>query len=84
MMKKYGPIGFITWILLILGGINWGLIGINSNYNLVVMALGTDSTPLARGIYIVIGIAALFAIYFKCKCWGKSCCNNKDCCNNKK
>ncbi len=83
-MKKHGPVGWLTWILLILGGLNWGLIGINSNYNVVTMLLGSE-TPAARGVYIVIGIAGLLAIYFKSKCCiGKKCCNSKECCNNKK
>ncbi len=83
-MRKHGPVGWLTWILLILGGLNWGLIGINSNYNVVTMLAGAD-TPAARGIYIVIGVAALLAIYFKAKCFGSGkCCNNKECCNNKK
>ncbi len=83
-MRKHGPVGWIAWILLILGGLNWGLVGINPEYNVVVMLLGADS-PVARGLYILIGIAALLAIIFKitCLCKGK-CCNNKECCNNKK
>ncbi|MCD6039678.1 MAG: hypothetical protein K0S27_1078 [Gammaproteobacteria bacterium] len=63
-MKKHGPLGWIAWILVVIGGLNWGLVGINSNYNLVAMLLGTDTTP-ARAVYIAVGIAALFVIYFK-------------------
>ena len=84
-MRKHGPVGWLTWILLIVGGLNWGLVGINSNYNLVTMLLGAD-TPASKGVYIVIGIAAILAICFKisCLCKGSKCCNNKECCNNKK
>lgn len=83
-MKKHGPIGWLTWILLIVGGLNWGLVGINPDYNLVTMTLGADSMA-AKVLYIIIGVAALLAIYFKAMCCknGK-CCNSKECCNNKK
>jgi uncharacterized membrane protein YuzA (DUF378 family) len=82
-MKRYGPVGWVTWILLILGGLNWGLVGINSKYDVVAMLLGSETTA-ARGVYILVGVAALLAIYFKCKCRMHPCCKNKDCCNNKK
>jgi hypothetical protein len=66
-MKKYGPVGWLAWILVIIGGLNWGLIAINSNYNIVAMLFGSD-TLLTRGIYGLVGIAALLAIYFKIQC----------------
>jgi len=50
----------------------------------VTKFLGADTTP-ARSAYIIIGVAALLAIYFKAMCFKNSkCCNNKECCNNKK
>ncbi len=83
-MKKHGPIGWLTWILLIVGGLNWGLVGINPEYNLVSMSLGADTT-VARAVYIIIGVAALLAIYFKAMCCkNNKCCNSKECCNNRK
>lgn len=71
-MKKHGPIGWIAWILVVIGGLNWGLVGINSNYNVVAMLLGSD-TLAARGVYILVGVAALLVVYFKIKCF-----KNKD------
>lgn len=69
-MKKHGPIGWIAWTLVVIGGLNWGLVGINSNYNVVAMLLGSD-TLAARGAYILVGIAALFVISFKIRCCKK-------------
>jgi len=66
-MKKNGPIGWVAWILVVIGALNWGLVGINSNYDLVAMVLGSG-TPAARGVYIVIGLAALVVIYYKTQC----------------
>lgn len=57
-------------ILLIVGGLNWGLVGIgmlmNTNLNIVGMILG--SMPALEAIvYLLVGISAVMAI-FGCKC----------------
>lgn len=48
----------ICWILLVIGGLNWGLIGI-ANIN-VVAYLGET---LARIIYILVGLSAIVSIF---------------------
>jgi uncharacterized protein len=57
-------------ILLIVGGINWGLYGIGmlmeSNWNVVNLLLGSLPTIEAI-VYILVGVAAVMAI-FGCKC----------------
>ena len=50
-------------ILLIIGGINWGLIGV-FNYNLVSGIFGANLIVISRIIYAVVGLAALYAISF--------------------
>lgn len=50
----------IALILIIIGAINWGLIGI-FKFNLVEMLFG-DMTMLARIIYALVGIAGLWGI----------------------
>ena len=50
-------------ILLIIGGINWGLIGF-FNYNLVSSIFGANLIVISRIIYAVVGLAALYAISF--------------------
>jgi len=52
----------ITLTLVIIGGINWGLIGL-FNYNLVDAIFGT-MTLTSRVIYTLVGIAGLWAITF--------------------
>ena len=49
-------------ILLIVGGINWGLIGI-LQFNLVATIFG-DMTLFARIIYALVGLASLYGITF--------------------
>jgi len=45
-------------VVLIIGGLNWGLVGL-FNFNLVATLFG-DGTFLARVIYILVGIAAAY------------------------
>ena len=48
-------------ILMIIGGINWGLIGF-FNYNLVSGIFGAQLAVVSRIIYAVVGLAALYGI----------------------
>lgn len=50
-------------LLIIIGGINWGLIGF-FNFNLVSTIFSGALTFIARIIYALVGIAALYAITF--------------------
>ena len=52
----------ITLALVIIGGINWGLIGL-FNYNLVDAIFGTMSLT-SRVIYTLVGVAGVWAITF--------------------
>ena len=62
--------GMIAKVLLIIGGLNWGLVGVGSfvgmNLNVVNMLLG--AWPMVESIiYIVVGVAAIVSI-FGCPC----------------
>ncbi|MDD5193730.1 MAG: DUF378 domain-containing protein [Candidatus Nanoarchaeia archaeon] len=59
-MKK-NVLDWIALILVIIGGINWGLFGINGT-NLVAMIFGTSI--IAKIVYILVGLAGLYMIYF--------------------
>ena len=48
----------ITGTLLIVGGLNWGLVGA-LEFDLVASIFGTMS-PLSRGVYILVGLSALY------------------------
>lgn len=47
----------ITKILVIVGGLNWGLVGA-ANFDLVAALLGAGSA-LSKVVYILVGISAL-------------------------
>ncbi len=52
----------IAFIFVIIGGLNWGLIGF-FNYDFVEVIFGTLST-VSRVIYSLIGLSALWMIYY--------------------
>ncbi|WP_076850161.1 DUF378 domain-containing protein [Rubeoparvulum massiliense] len=47
--------------MVIIGGINWGLIGF-FQYDLVAALFGGQSGLISRIIYAIVGISALYAI----------------------
>lgn len=61
-MLARNPVDWIALILVIIGGLNWGLVGL-FNYNLVDAIFGVGST-LSRIIYILVALAALYMIYY--------------------
>jgi uncharacterized membrane protein YuzA (DUF378 family) len=54
-MKK---LDVVAAVLLVVGGINWGLVG-TTGVDLVATLFGSLS-PLSRGVYILVGLAALY------------------------
>jgi len=69
--KKCSSLKIAKW-LLVIGGINWGLVGLGmllgsmSSWNLVHLIFG--GMPWLEGIiYVLVGIAAVMKI-FGCKC----------------
>lgn len=52
----------ISFILVIVGGLNWFLVGVFS-FNLVSALFGATSI-LTRIIYALVGLASLWVIYF--------------------
>lgn len=48
----------IALTLLIIGGINWGLVGI-FNFDLVAWLFGGTDSIISRAIYIIVAISAI-------------------------
>lgn len=57
---KMNAMDYIVWILVVIGGINWGLVGA-FEYNLVDSIFGENS-GMARTIYVLVGLAAVYAL----------------------
>ena len=55
-------IQWLCWLLIVIGGLNWGSVGI-FHMDLVEKLATTVNLPiLARIIYIVVGVAALISL----------------------
>ncbi|OFI07751.1 hypothetical protein CLOACE_00990 [Clostridium acetireducens DSM 10703] len=57
-MYKLSLLDKISLILVIIGAINWGLIGL-FNINLIGLLFGEPANILGRIIYIVVGVAGI-------------------------
>ena len=79
MMKcKLCPLHMVAAVLVIVGALNWGLVGA-FNFNLVKVLLG--SWPMVESlVYILVGLAGV-AMLFACHCkkCGQSCCKDGSC-----
>ena len=51
----------IAWLLTVIGGINWGLVGI-FRFDLVAWICGGQDAIIARIVYTLVGIAALWCV----------------------
>jgi uncharacterized membrane protein YuzA (DUF378 family) len=49
----------LTGILLIVGGLNWGVVGVTAGSDLVGAIFG-DLSPASRAVYVLVGLAALY------------------------
>ena len=56
-MKKMGFWGWLAWALVVIGALNWGLVGF-FDWNLVTAVLG-DMTTASRVVYDLVGVAGL-------------------------
>jgi len=60
-MKKTNTLDWIAIILLIIGGLNWGLVGL-FNFDLVAAIFG-DMSTLSRIVYTLVGLSGLYMIF---------------------
>lgn len=60
-MRRWNSLDIIFFILLIIGGLNWGLIGL-FDFNLVDAIFGVDSFT-SNLIYIIVGISAIYVLF---------------------
>lgn len=54
-------INLVTLVLVIVGGINWGLVGA-AQFDLVAAILGGPDALLARVVYVLVGLSALWQL----------------------
>lgn len=59
-MQKLGSLDWITFILVIVGGLNWALVGI-FGFDLVAAIFG-EMSVLSRIIYVLVGLSAVYIL----------------------
>ena len=65
----YKFLKILSYILVLLGALNWGLIGF-FNFNLVTYLFG-ESTTITRVIYSLVGISAIISAITAYMCYKK-------------
>ncbi|MDD3774068.1 MAG: DUF378 domain-containing protein [Patescibacteria group bacterium] len=58
---KMSALDWIAWVLVIIGGLNWGLVGI-FKWDLVAAIFGGAEAVVSRVIYTLVGLSALYLI----------------------
>ncbi|MBL7148123.1 MAG: DUF378 domain-containing protein [Nanoarchaeota archaeon] len=64
-MAKGNTLSWIAFVLVIIGGLNWALVGLFS-FDLVATIFG-DMSLISRIIYVLVGIGAVYMIFEKKK-----------------
>lgn len=64
--KDMSIIDWVAGLLVIVGAINWGLVGL-FGFDLVATILG-DMSVLSRTVYTLVGVSGLWTIYAVSKC----------------
>ena len=59
--RRFNAVDWIATVLLVVGGLNWGLVGI-ADFDLVAALFGEGST-FSRLVYILVGASALYYLY---------------------
>lgn len=57
---KMNALDWVAWVLVLVGGLNWGLVGF-FDWNLVNALFGSWSS-VERVVYALVGLAALYII----------------------
>ncbi len=70
--------------LLIIGGLNWGLVGL-FQFDLVnyVFVESLSIPVLAQAVYILVGLSAVYMLFMLCPCHSGSCCKSEESCCKK-
>jgi len=60
-MGKMNALDWIVFVLVVVGGLNWGLVGF-FNFDLVATIFG-DMSIISRIVYALVGLAAVYGIF---------------------
>ena len=57
---KMSTLGWVAWVLVVIGALNWGLVGL-FDYNLVDAIFG-EMSGVSRVVYVLVGLSALYML----------------------
>lgn len=57
---KMGTLDWITWLLVVVGALNWGLVGL-ADLNLVTLLFGVGM--VTQIVYILVGLSGLYMLW---------------------
>jgi uncharacterized membrane protein YuzA (DUF378 family) len=70
-MKDVNYLDWASLVLIIIGAVNWGLVGLGmisgagrNAYNVVNLLLGTLGPQFEAVVYILVGLSGLYQVYF--------------------
>ena len=63
---------WVTFVLTVVGGVNWGLVGF-FDFNLVTTLLG-DGTTATKVVYDLVGLSSVYML-FSCTMGSDKCCS---------
>lgn len=72
-------IRFVALLLVVIGALNWGLVGF-FQYDLVSDIFGGMSSAGARVVFSLVGLAGILCIGMLCRCCGCKCGPKCNCC----
>jgi len=73
---------FIALLLMVIGSLNWGLIGF-FGYDLISEIFGGMMMAGTRVVFAIVGLAGLYGIGLLCRCCGCKCGPGCSCCHKK-
>ncbi len=59
-MNKLTTLDFVALVLVIVGGLNWALVGV-LNFDLVATIFG-DMSTISRVVYTLVGLSAIYVL----------------------
>tara|TARA_Y100000310_G_scaffold246974_1_gene252483 strand:+ start:251 stop:454 length:204 start_codon:yes stop_codon:yes gene_type:complete len=60
-MGKMSTLDWATMLLLVVGGLNWGLVGL-FNLDVIATVFGGSTSLISRAVYVLVGLSALYAL----------------------
>jgi uncharacterized membrane protein YuzA (DUF378 family) len=57
-MNKLSVLDWVALVLVIVGGLNWGLVGV-MDFDLVATIFG-DMSTVSRAVYVLVGLSAIY------------------------